>query len=134
MKKIIISITALSLLSLSTAYYVFSENVTPFTSDQQANIGKIAADYLIEHPEFLIEASKKLELKQKKQQANVIKNAVLTNKDALLNDATTPFAGPKTAKVNVIEFFDYQCIYCAKVSPAIEKMQKEFPNVKFIYG
>lgn len=71
--------------------------------------------------------------KQKNQQANGIKNAVITRKEALLNDVTSPFTGLKTAKVNVIEFFDYQCIYCSKVSPAIEKMQKEFPNVKFIY-
>ena len=51
----------------------------------------------------------------------------------MLNDKNTPFTGPKDAKVNVVEFFDYQCIYCARLSPTIEKLQKKYPNVRFIF-
>ncbi|MBD1576597.1 MULTISPECIES: DsbA family protein [Vibrio] len=128
MKKIILPL-ALTFCATSA----FAANTADFTPEQQAKIGEIAAQYLVDHPEFLIKASQKLQQQQLEQQANGQKAAVLAHKDALLNDPTTPFTGPKTAKVNVVEFFDYQCIYCFKISTAIEQMQKQYPNVKFIY-
>ncbi|OEF23228.1 DsbA family protein [Vibrio rumoiensis] len=127
MKKLILPL-ALTL----GAHSAFAADTT-FTPEQEAKIGEIAAQYLVDNPEFLIKASQKLQQQQLDQQANVQKSAVLANQDALLNDKTTPFTGPKTAKVNVIEFFDYQCVYCFKISPTIEKLQKEYPNVRFIF-
>lgn len=106
---------------------------TTFTPEQEAKIGEIAAQYLVDNLEFLVKASQKLQQQQLEQQADIQKSAVLSNKDALLNDKNTPFTGPKDAKVNVVEFFDYQCIYCARLSPTIEKLQKKYPNVRFIF-
>ncbi|MBD1574760.1 thioredoxin domain-containing protein [Vibrio sp. S17_S38] len=125
MKKIIFPLVLLTMPAFAS-----SANFTP---EQQDKIGEIAAQYLIDHPEFLIQASQKLQQKQLEQQESNQKEAVLANKDALLNDLSTPFIGPKDAKVNVVEFFDYQCIYCFKISSAVEQMQNKYPNVKFIY-
>ena len=40
-----------------------------FTPEQEAKIGKIAADYLVAHPEVLLQASQKLQQIQAEQQA-----------------------------------------------------------------
>ncbi|MFZ9036398.1 MAG: thioredoxin domain-containing protein [Francisellaceae bacterium] len=58
---------------------------------------------------------------------------VLANQKMLLDDAKTPTVGPKDAKVAVIEFFDYQCVFCHKMAPAIEKIMENNPNVKYIF-
>ena len=39
-----------------------------FTPEQEARIGKIAADYLVAHPEVLLQASQKLQQIQRKRQ------------------------------------------------------------------
>ncbi|MFH0258513.1 DsbA family protein [Vibrio rumoiensis] len=128
MKKLILPF-ALAVVSQGAS----AANTTTFTPEQEAKIGEIAAQYLVDHPEFLIQASQKLQQKQLEEQANAQKSAVLSNKEKLLNDASTPFTGPKTAKVNVIEFFDYQCVYCYRISSTIESLQKQYPEVRFIF-
>lgn len=85
-----------------------------FTPEQEARIGEIAKDYLLAHPEVLVEVSQKLQAQQQEKQQQAMTAAVVQNQAALLNDKGTPSYGPADAKVTVVEFFDYQCIYCAR--------------------
>lgn len=48
-----------------------------FTPEQEARIGKIAADYLVAHPEVLLQASQKLQQIQQEQQASAATQAVI---------------------------------------------------------
>lgn len=59
--------------------------------------------------------------------------SIMENQEALLRDADTPAYGPENAKVAVIEFFDYQCIWCSKLAPEIEKAMKASPDVRFVF-
>ncbi len=95
-----------------------------FTPEQEARIGEIAKDYLLAHPEVLVEVSQKLQAQQQEKQQQAMTAAVVQNQAALLNDKGTPSYGPADAKVTVVEFFDYQCIYCARLAPELEKVIK----------
>ena len=90
-----------------------------FTPEQEAKIGKIAADYLVAHPEVLLQASQKLQQIQAEQQASAATQAVLKNAAVLTQDKNTPTYGPANGKVTVIEFFDYQCVYCSRLAPVV---------------
>ncbi|TKI04327.1 DsbA family protein [Martelella alba] len=105
----------------------------PFTPAQQEAIGKIAADYLLAHPEILVQVSQKLQEQQAQEQAGALLKGVLDNQAALLGDKDTPTVGPEQAKVAVIEFFDYQCIYCSHMAPIMESVMKANSDVKFIF-
>src|SRR5580704_14078053 len=39
-----------------------------------------------------------------------------------------PSKGPANAKVNIVEFSDFQCPFCSRVVPTIEKIQKDYPT------
>jgi protein-disulfide isomerase len=41
-------------------------------------------------------------------------------------DATTPIRGPRTAKVTIQVFSDFQCPFCKRVLPTLEDLEKEF--------
>lgn len=46
----------------------------------------------------------------------------------------SPVRGPRTAKVTITEFADYQCPFCAQSAPLVEEVLKLYPNdVNFVY-
>ncbi len=110
-----------------------------FTQEQKGEIGKIASDYLIEHPKFLIEASKKLQQQQMQDQQRKVADLIIGKKPGsgsikqLLDTKATPWTGNGDGDVAIIEFFDYQCMFCSKVNPAFELLEKSDKNVKFIF-
>ena len=104
-----------------------------FNSQQKAQIEKIASQYIINNPDVLVKASTTLQQQQLQAKQMDAKQAVLANLDQLLNDKATPFIGPEDAKVNVIEFFDYQCMYCSKIADTIKQLEVKNPDIKFIF-
>ncbi|SJZ99793.1 DsbA family protein [Photobacterium toruni] len=104
-----------------------------FTAQQKAQIEQIASQYIINHPDVLVKASQTLQQQQMQAQQVEAKKVVIANAAQLLNDKATPFIGPKDAKVNVIEFFDYQCMYCSKIADTVKQLEAKNPDVKFIF-
>jgi protein-disulfide isomerase len=39
-----------------------------------------------------------------------------------------PAKGPANAKVNIVEFSDFQCPFCSRVVPTVEQILKQYPN------
>lgn len=103
-----------------------------FTPAQQSQIGTIAADYLRAHPEILIEMSQTLQAQEQEKQQKRTLSAVLESQPALLDDPDSPVLNPK-GSVAVVQFFDYQCIYCAKVAPVVKKFISLSPDVRYVY-
>ena len=66
-----------------------------------------------------------------KSRAEIVKT-VLTPPSKFVQFPVTPgdapSIGPKDAKVTLIEYFDYQCPFCAKVKPTIDEIVKAYPN------
>lgn len=111
---------------------VFAAKST-FTDQQRQEIGKIAAEYIVNNPQVLIKASRNLQKQKSQEMQDRLVTAVLANKKALLDDKNTPMIKPKNAKVVVVEFFDYNCAYCHKVFPSFEKVMKNNPNVMYVF-
>ncbi|XAG70595.1 DsbA family protein [bacterium 19CA06SA08-2] len=129
----IIALTLSAGLLLSGAAGATEKPAAAFTLKQEACIGEIAKDYLLAHPEVLVEVSQKLQSQRQEKQQQAMTTAVIQNQAALLNDKGTPSYGPADAKVTVVEFFDYQCVYCARLAPELEKVIKANSDVRFVF-
>ncbi|HDK5386908.1 TPA: DsbA family protein [Klebsiella pneumoniae] len=99
------------------------------TEQDKELIGKTAAQYLIENPENLVEAGKRLEANRDGEKTSDVVNT----KDVLLETKFTPNYGPDNADVAVIEFFDYMCHFCQQSSPVLEKAIAENKNVRTFF-
>ena len=78
-----------------------------------------------------MQVSQKLQQQQREQLGMRLK--VMNNQAALLRDADTPVTSPADAKVAVIEFFDYQCVFCSRLVPGMEQVMKNRPDVRYIF-
>ncbi|NIF23922.1 DsbA family protein [Candidatus Pantoea multigeneris] len=103
-----------------------------FTPAQTQAIGEIAANYLREHPQVLVDVSQRLQDQAQADQMKQATTAVLSNQAALLNAPGTPVYHPG-GDVAVVQFFDYQCIYCAKMAPVVEQFINGNPKVRYVY-
>jgi protein-disulfide isomerase len=53
--------------------------------------------------------------------------------EALLNDPNAPTAGNPKGDVTIVAFFDYNCGYCRKAAPELERLVKEDGNIRLVY-
>jgi len=133
MKKLLISAAIISAIALSGCDVKKEKAVTPvdfsnLTEKQKQDLGVFVKDYLIKNPEILISMSNEL---QKQSETNRIKN-IIDLKSDLYSDST-PHIGANDAKVAVVEFFDYNCVFCAKIAPDLEKVIAENKDVRFYF-
>ena len=107
------------------------------TADKAA-VEKIVKDYLMEHPEVILEALNALDERMQAEAAEEARKAVAANGDAIYKDARDYSIGPADAPVTIVEFFDYRCGPCrgaaqwvngapAKYDGKVRVVFKEFP-------
>lgn len=124
---------------LVTTYIIFNPMAQAsapqpvFTPEQEARIGEIASEYLVAHPEILVRVSQKLQEQQQLRKQKLYALNVMEHQTKLLQDPDTPTIGPEGARVAVIEFFDYQCVFCSQFAPELEKVMKAQPDVRYIF-
>ena len=125
------ALLTVSLLATTTA--AIADVATPgFNATQVQNIEKVVHDYLVSHPEVLIEASQALQSKQQKQMQNEANSFIQKNAKELLTENITT-SGSKSPNVTIVEFFDYQCGHCKKMQPVMTELVKKNPNVRVVY-
>ena len=77
--------------------------------------------------------SHKLQEQQEARKQKMFALSVMENQANLLHDPDTPAYGPDNTKVAVIEFFDYQCVFCSRFAPELEKVMKAQPDVRYLF-
>lgn len=107
------------------------------TDNQKEQLGNFVSEYLMNHPDILVKMSEKIQIEQQKkaeEERKVMAGMVARDlKEELINDKDTPAIGNKDAEIAMIEFFDYNCVYCSKAAPDVEKIIKANPDMKFVF-
>ncbi len=104
-----------------------------FNPAQTAAIGKIAGEYIVAHPEVLIQASKALQQKEMAAQEQHATEAVGKNTNDIFFSKGSPVIGNPKGDITLIEFYDYQCGHCKQMSPTVDQLIKDNPNLKVIF-
>ncbi len=104
-----------------------------FNKTQLSDIETIVREYLMKNPLLIQEILQAQKGQEETLSAQKIKQAIHAYRDALLNSPTSPVAGNPNGDVSIVEFFDYQCGYCKKVSPVIAELIAKDANVRVVY-
>lgn len=120
--------------SLVSQAMMAAEAPAPSTmsDDQKKEIEKVVHDYLLSNPEVLLEASQALQQKQQQNMQQQAQSAIQENADELFQGKLTTVGNAK-GNVTVVEFFDYQCIHCKKMSSVMDSLVKKDSGLRVIY-
>lgn len=103
-----------------------------FTAAQKAAMGDMVKEYLLENPSVVIDAIEAYRAQEAEMEAKKAEESIVDNKEYLTR-ANAPSVGNPEGDVTVVEFFDYNCGYCKRALPDIQKIVKEDPNVRFVF-
>ncbi|MBA2650271.1 MAG: DsbA family protein [Legionella sp.] len=119
-------------LSLVSPIATADDADTTMSDAQKKQMEQVIHDYLVKNPEVLLEASQALQQKQQQNMQEQAKAAIKEGGAQMFQDTLTVSGNPK-GNVTVVEFFDYRCHYCAKMTPILDDLVKNDSDVRIIY-
>ena len=101
--------------------------------EQRRAIESVIHDYLLQHPDLLIEAFRAAEEKLKSDTGERAKQAVVARRSEIFDDPETPVSGNPKGDVTLVEFFDYRCPYCKQVQPRLAELLASDRELRIAY-
>src|SRR6516165_3870068 len=101
--------------------------------EQRREIESIIHDYLLQHPDVLIEAMRAAEEKVKTEAGEKAQQALVARRREIFDDPETPVGGNAKGDVTLIEFFDYRCPYCKQVQPRLQELLADDRQLRIAY-
>lgn len=101
--------------------------------DQVPAIERVVREYLLRHPEVILEAMENLEKKRDEEARKGAKATIAARRDEIFKDPESPVGGNATGDVTIVEFFDYRCPYCKQVVGPLAQLLKDDSKLRFVY-
>ncbi len=105
---------------------------TGFTPAQEEEIGALVRAYILEHPEVILEAIELLQQREQQATDSARLGAIAAAEADLYREPSSPIAGNPEGDVTIVEFFDYNCPYCKRVTPEIFGLLARDGNIRYI--
>src|SRR5215510_7703226 len=113
---------ALGLLLAAVGGYAFKEFAVARDPAPQAAIDQAISQYLKNHPDEVVAALKLAQANAQQQQQVQATQALEQKQDQIFNNPADPVIGNPQGDVTVVEFFDYRCPYCKRVSDSLTEL------------
>ncbi|MEZ7213959.1 DsbA family protein [Klebsiella spallanzanii] len=123
--------TLLTLILLSASLQASASS--PLTPAQEARVQELVKETLLSHPEILVAAADKLERQNAEAGQEQLKHVISQYNDFIFHDPNSPRIGAQNPKLTLVVFTDYNCPYCKKFDPYLEKIVEKYPEVAVIF-
>lgn len=100
--------------------------------DSSEEFDKKIHDYIINHPEVLVESIEGMQKKKVEESDKQATDYLLQNKSAIEEDGTPPILGNKDGDITIVVFYDYNCSYCKQANEFTNEIIQKDPGVKII--
>jgi protein-disulfide isomerase len=100
----------------------------------RAQIEQVVHDYLLAHPDIIVEMTNRLDRQQAAEEDKTRTNALFqVGTKALVDPKVAYVEGPANAKITVAEFFDYRCPHCKASLPAMLDLAVKNKDVRIAF-
>jgi protein-disulfide isomerase len=104
-----------------------------FTDDQKKALGEIIKDFLVKNPEIMLDVQNALDEKMQKDQDAKLKSFMAENGKSIFRSPGSSVAGDPNGDITIVEFFDYNCGYCKRGLPEVQKLIQDDKKVRFVF-
>lgn len=102
-------------------------------ANQRAEIGQVVRDYLLENPDVIVEVLSILQNREQQAQQDQQRAAIAAVTENVFDAERDPFLGNVNASVTVVEFFDYQCPFCKRLAPNLDRILEDDDDVLVVF-
>lgn len=102
------------------------------TESERAAFGEAVRDYIMQHPEVLVEALNAMEAQRLANEAENDKLLVKANHAEIFEDGHSWIGGNPDGDLTIVEFIDYRCGYCRRVAPEVDEVVARDGNIRLI--
>ncbi|MGF7169584.1 protein-disulfide isomerase [Sphingobium xanthum] len=110
----------------AVAYAAADSESKAVAATDRAAIEAIVRDYILEHPEIIPEAVKRL-------QAREAAAKIDENRAELETPYKGAWEGAERPRVTLVAFMDYACGYCRASLPDLQRLVKDNPDLRIVY-
>ncbi len=103
------------------------------TPQQKSAVDQAIHDYLMNHPEVVLDALKAAQEKSDAQAAEQVGRVIAAKKKELTENPDDLVQGNPKGDATIVEFFDYRCPYCKQIEPTFEALLQEDPKLRIVY-
>lgn len=125
------------MLTIATAWLALGPGFhsQAFAADDmsQSQFDQRIHDYILAHPEVLMQALQSLDARQREADAKEAKAVLAAKADEVFRDPASPVGGNAQGNVTMTEFFDYNCPYCRQVAPIMAQAAADDPQLRIVY-
>lgn len=109
-----------------------AQGIAP-SQNERAKVRAVVREYLLENPAIIVEAIETLQARNAASDRDRFRAAIATNRDALTANPNDPSVGPDSASVTIVEFFDYQCPYCKRMTSGMLALSAMDPDLRIVF-
>lgn len=90
-------------------------------------------DYILNNPQIIMEAARRLEQLQRVAEEGEAAAVVKARAEEIFRDGDSPVGGNPNGNVSIVEFFDYNCPYCRKVTPVLLEAEQADSQLRIVF-
>ncbi len=104
-----------------------------FSEKEEDAIRDLVRDYIIANPSIIVEALERAEELAELQKELEAQLTLIDKKDEIYNDKHSFVAGNPEGDVTIVEFFDYNCGFCRRATPALLELIETDPGIRVVF-
>jgi protein-disulfide isomerase len=106
----------------------------PEKQPSKTEIEAIVKEYILKHPEVIIESVRLHQERERASREQRAKDALTAKQQDLLFDPASPATKAAVPnQVSIVVFFDYRCGYCKRVYPTLQKVLADNKDVRLVF-
>ena len=131
--KLLALSTTISAAILATQMAWAAPVKTDVTALPQAEFNQMLKEALVNNPEILKEAIIALQTHEQNKVKAQQEQSLGDNHAALFNNKMDPWMGAENPELTIAYFTDFNCPYCKKIEPLLDRLVEEFPEIRVVY-